>query len=203
MVRRRGSVDPQDARGLLVLAHVASALFMAAPLYMLVIVNERARLGAPLGLPHDAYMENIIRRQPIRCYAYLAVLALSGIALAVWPAGVAGLLFPSVLVKLAVTATLLGLLSYVHFSLQPRIDAQLATLVPGATPSDEAKRLVPALRLRRKRLAATCLFLVLIAATFGVRLLVALSPLATVVVLVLALALAWRAYRTGVRFGYV
>ena len=193
----------EDARGLLVLVHVASALFMAAPLYMLIIVNERARLGAPLGLPHDAYLENIIRRQPVRCYAYLAGLGLSGIALAVWPAGVEGLLVPSVLVKLVATATLFAILTYVHLGLQPKIDAQLATLAPGAPPSEEAKRIVPVLRLRRKRLAATCLFLVLVAATFGVRLLAGLSPLATAVVLVAALALAWRAYRTGVRYGYV
>ncbi len=192
-----------DARGLLVLIHVASALFMAAPLYMLIVVNERARLGAPLGLPHDAYLESIVRRQPIRCYAYIAVLAVTGVALAVSPAGIDGLLVPSVLVKLAVTAVLFGILSYVHFSLQPRIDAQLATLAPGVPPPDEAKRVLPALRARRKRLAATCLFLVLVATVFGVRLLVALSPLATVVVLVAALALAWRAHRTGVRFGYV
>lgn len=192
-----------DARGLLVLVHVASALFMAAPLYMLIIVNERARLGAPLGLPHDAYLENIVRSQPVRCYAYLAILTVTGVVLALWPAGIGGLLVPSVLVKLAATALLFGILSYVHLSLQPRIDAQLATLAPGAPPTDEVKRLVPALRLRRKRLAATCLFLVLVAATFGVRLLFALSPIATAVVLLAALALAWRAYRTGVRFGYV
>lgn len=192
-----------DARGLLVLVHVASALFMAAPLYMLIIVNERARLGATLGLPHDAYLENIIRSQPVRCYAYLAVLAASGIALAVSTAGIEGLLVPGVLVKLASTATLFVILSYVHLGLQPRIDAQLATLSPGSPPLDEAKRVVPALRLRRKRLAATCLFLVLVAATFGVRLLVSLSPIATAVVLVAALGLAWRAYRTGVRYGYV
>lgn len=176
---------------------------MAAPLYMLIVVNERARLGVSLGLPHDAYLENIVRRQPIRCYAYLAVLAATGTWLAVSSAGGDGLVVPSVLVKLAATGLLFGILTYVHFSLQPRIDAQLAMLSPGAPPPEEAKRVLPALRLRRKRLAATCLFLVLVAATFGVRLLVALSPLATAVVLAAALALAWRAYRTGVRFGYV
>ncbi|MBI2325088.1 MAG: hypothetical protein HYU87_09040 [Chloroflexi bacterium] len=191
-----------DVRGLLVLLHVASALFMAAPLYMLVIVNERARLGAPLGLPHDAFFENIVRRQPIRCYAYLAVLTVSGVALAVWPAGVVGLFVPSVLVKLGATAALFGILSYVHFSLQPRIDAQLATFAPGTPATEEAKRILPALRTRRKRMAATCLFLVLVAAIFGVRLSVAVSPLATAIVVLLALALAWRAYRTGVRYGY-
>lgn len=191
-----------DLRGLLVVLHVASALFMAAPLYMLIIVNERARLGAALGAPHDTYLENIVRRQPIRCYAYLAVLSLTGFWLAIW-SGTEGLAVPSVLVKIAATVVLFVILSYVHFSLQPRIDAQIATLAPGAAVSDEAKRILPALRARRKRLAATCLFFVLVAAIFGVRLSAALSPLATAVVLVFALALAWRAHQTGVRFGYL
>ena len=62
---------------------------------------------------------------------------------------------------------------------------------------------LPALRLRRKRLAATCLFLVLVAAIFGVRLLVEFSPLVTIVVVLAAAALSWRAFRTGVRYGYV
>lgn len=192
-----------DARGLLVLLHVASALFMAAPLYMLIIVNERARLGAPLGLPHDAYLENIVRRQPTRCYAYLAVLAITGVVLALQSGGTEALLVPTILVKIASTIVLFAILSYVHFSLQPRIDGLVGRLAPGAPPPDDVKLELPALRTRRKRLAATCLFFVLVAAAFGVRLLVSLSPLATAVVIVAALALAWRAYRTGVRYGYV
>lgn len=192
-----------DARGLVVLLHVASALFMAAPLYMLVIVNERARLGAPLGLPHDAYLENIVRRQPIRCYAYLAVLAVTGVALVLQSGSAETFLAPTILVKLVSTVALFAILSYVHFGLQPRIDALVGRLSPGAPPPDDVKQELPALRTRRKRLAATCLFLVLVAAAFGVRLLVSLSPLATAVVVVAALALAWRAYRTGVRYGYV
>lgn len=192
-----------DARGLVVLLHVASALFMAAPLYMLVIVNERARLGAPLGLPHDAYLENIVRRQPIRCYAYLTVLAVTGVALVLQGGSAEAFLAPTILVKIVATVALFVILSYVHFGLQPRIDALIGRLAPGAPPPDDVKQGLPALRTRRKRLAATCLFLVLVAAAFGVRLLVSLSPLATAAVVVAALALAWRAYRTGVRYGYV
>lgn len=192
-----------DARGLVVLLHVASALFMAAPLYMLVIVNERARLGVPLGLPHDAYLENIVRRQPIRCYAYLTVLAATGVALVLQSGNAEAFLAPTILVKIVATVALFAILSYVHFGLQPRIDALVGRLAPGAPAPDDVTQALPALRMRRKRLAATCLFLVLVAAAFGVRLLVSLSPLATAVVVVAALALAWRAYRTGVRYGYV
>jgi hypothetical protein len=126
-------MEPTDGIALLAVAHVASAMFMAAPLYMLVIVNERARLGAPLGLPHDAYLENIIRRQPIRCYAYLGVLILTGVAIVV--ARGESFTSPMLLVKIAATAALLAILSYVHFSLQPRVDRELATLAPGAACS--------------------------------------------------------------------
>lgn len=192
-----------DLNALLLVAHVASALFMAAPLYMLIIVNERGRLGAPLGLPHDAYLENIIRRQPIRCYAYLAVLVATGAWMALAQGGLAAFAEPTLLVKIAATAALFAILSYVHFGLQPRIDAAVATLVAGATAPEATARTVPALRLRRKRFAATCLLLVLVAAVFGVRMLVELSPLATLVVVLAATALSWRAYRTGVRYGYV
>jgi hypothetical protein len=194
-------VEPTDGIALLAVAHVASALFMVAPLYMLVVVNERARLGAPLGLPHDAYLENIIRGQPIRCYAYLGVLILTGVALVV----LRGESFtsPTLLVKIAATVAILGILSYVHFSLQPRVDRELATLAPGAPAPESAARTVPKLRLQRKRLSATCLFLVLTAAIFGVRLLVGFSFVAAAVVVLASAALSWRAYRSGVRYGYV
>lgn len=189
-----------DSIAILAVVHVASALFMAAPLYMLIIVNERARLGAPLGLPHDAYLENIIRQQPIRCFAYLTILTLSGVGLiAARGDG------PSVTLatKIAAAAILFAILGYVHFGLQPQIDALLATLAPGAPAPADTARVLPALRLRRKRLAATCLFLVLVAAVLGVRLLLQFSPVVAVVVIAAVAALSWRAYRTGVRYGYV
>lgn len=189
-----------DSIAVLAVVHVASALFMAAPLYMLIIVNERARLGAPLGLPHDAYLENIIRQQPIRCFAYLTILTLSGVGLiAARGDG------PSVTLatKIAAAAILFAILGYVHFGLQPRIDALLATLAPGAPAPADTARVLPALRLARKRLAATCLFLVLVAAVLGVRLLLQFSPVVAVVVIAAVAALSWRAYRTGVRYGYV
>lgn len=189
-----------DSIAILAVVHVASALFMAAPLYMLIIVNERARLGAPLGLPHDAYLENIIRQQPIRCFAYLTILTLSGVGLI--SARGDG---PSVTLatKIAAAAILFAILGYVHFGLQPRIDALLATLAPGAPAPADTARVLPALRLARKRLAATCLFLVLVAAVLGVRLLLQFSPVVAVVVIAAVAALSWRAYRTGVRYGYV
>jgi len=49
--------------------HVLAVVFMAAPLYNLIAVHERRRLGkAPFLI--DRYFENIIKGAAIRCYIY-------------------------------------------------------------------------------------------------------------------------------------
>ena len=57
--------------------------------------------------------------------------------------------------------------------------------------------------MRRKRLAASCLFLVLTALVMGVRLTWGFAPWLAAVFVVLAAAFAWRAYKTPVRWGWV
>src|SRR3972149_4639038 len=76
-----------EVYAVVLLFHLLAMLFMAAPLYMLVIVNERARFTVPASYNTDRYMENIIKRQPMRCYAYLAVITVTGILLT-WNKGV-------------------------------------------------------------------------------------------------------------------
>src|SRR3989304_8460020 len=77
---------PEEARVTVLLLHLIAMLFMAAPLYMLIIVNERARFAVPPGYNTDRYMENIIKAQPQRCYAFLGVILVSG-AILLWGAG--------------------------------------------------------------------------------------------------------------------
>lgn len=49
--------------------HVITAVFMAAPLYNLIVVNERARFGkAPVHA--GKYFERIIRGNSTRCYVF-------------------------------------------------------------------------------------------------------------------------------------
>lgn len=45
------------------LLHVVNALLMAWPFYALVAVNQRGRLGPPVGDRVDVYMENIIKNR--------------------------------------------------------------------------------------------------------------------------------------------
>ena len=108
--------------------HLLAMLFMAAPLYMLVIVNERARFAVPAGYNTDRYMENIIKNQPVRCYAYLGVIVVTGILLT-WNKGL--WTHWALIIKLVVTAILFFLLSYVHKGIQPQIEAILSKVKPG------------------------------------------------------------------------
>lgn len=77
---------PTEVRAAMMLLHLIATLFMAAPLYALISVNERARFTVPPNYNTDRYLENMIKHQPIRCYAYLAALFITGILLT-WARG--------------------------------------------------------------------------------------------------------------------
>ncbi len=68
------------------LLHMIAMLFMAAPLYALLAVGERGRFTIPPNYNTDRYLENILKSQPVRCYAYLAVIAVTGFLL-IWVRG--------------------------------------------------------------------------------------------------------------------
>ncbi len=191
---------PLEARVVILLLHLVAMLFMSAPLYMLVIVNERARFAVPPGYNTDRYMENIIKQQPIRCYAYLAVILITGVLL-VWSRGWLWADW-ALIAKLVIFAVLLGLLSYVHLGIQPRIEQVLAGTNPGEQiPADKRPTLVK-WRMLRKRLSATCLFLVLTSLVFGVKVSLAYSWWLSVIFVALAALYAWRAFRKPVSFGW-
>jgi len=185
--------------------HVLGFVFMAIPLFNLIVVNERALLGVPFQYHADRYMENIIRRGAVRCFVFQGtVLATGVLMLPAGPLGIGALWSNWVLLlKLLLLLTLTGLLSYVHLGLQPRIEAILATVTAEATPpADLPARLRP-YRLRRKRLATLCLFLVITTIVLGMQVYVRFSAGLTITLIALAALFAWRANRTLLRFGWI
>ncbi|MBI4301882.1 MAG: hypothetical protein HY664_04695 [Chloroflexi bacterium] len=189
-------------RAIVLLVHLVGTLFMAAPLYMLVVVNERARFGVPIGYFTDRYMENIIKNQPPRCYAYLAAVLVSGLVL-VNDRGWDSLTEWPLLIKVGAFIVLTGLLSYVHFGIQPRIEAILDGVKPDAPVPPEVRPQITALRIRRKRLAGLCLFLVLTAVIMGLRVMWTYNTALTLLFLAGAALFAWRAYKAPVPYGWV
>ena len=183
--------------------HILSVVFMSAPLYNLIVVNERARLGkAPFAV--DRYFENIIRGATTRCYVYQLTVLVSGIFLvALAPSGWSALFAnPVLMAKSILLLGLMGLLSFVHFGIQPAIESLLAG-VSGQTIPDEIAAQVAPLRLRRKRLAAVCLFIVISLILLGLQVYQLFGFKLNLVLFVLAALFAWRVYRTRIRFGWL
>jgi hypothetical protein len=188
---------------ILKVVHIISVILMAWPAYALVAVNQRIRLGPPLGDRTDTYMENIIKNRTIPCFVFQATAGISGLALVLLRGmGLAALLRRPVLgLKSLLLLLVVGLLSYVHFSLQPRIDTLFAQ-AGSPVPAELAPR-IGALRLRRKRMASICMFVVLTISMLGVQVW-APFPLWLTILLVIAIAaFTWRAYQSETPYGWV
>lgn len=194
-----------SAYAVLKFLHVLGFVFMAIPLFNLIVVNERALLGVPFQFHADRYMENIIRRGATRCFVFQGTVLVSGVLMLVLgPLGISAMWENWVLLtKMLLLFTLMGLLSYVHFGLQPRIEAILASVTADAAPpADLPARLKP-YRVRRKRLATLCLFLVITTIVLGLQVYGRFSAGLTVGLIALAGLFVWRANRTLLRFGWV
>lgn len=192
-------------KAFLLFVHLLATLAMAAPLYMLIIVNERARFGAPPGYFTDRYLENIIRNNAVRCFVFQGTMLASGLGLVY----VTGRSWSSLVTELnlgikgVALLLLISLLSYIHFSLQPRIETLVNQLKPGEPAPQGLGPQLGSLRLRRKRLAALCLFLVLTALTLGLRATFRYNPYLALLFVALAALYAWRAYRRPVPWGWI
>ncbi|TET81506.1 hypothetical protein E3J38_03775 [candidate division TA06 bacterium] len=186
--------------------HILGVVFMAWPLYALISVNERGRLGAPLGSDADTYMENIIKGQARRCYIFQLTVGATGLGLLMINGmGLTAILSNWVLTsKTILLIGVISLLSYVHLSLQPRIDTLFSGLdSSGQNIPDETRSKISSLRVRRKRLAGLCLFLVITLIILGVQVFEPFNPLLTLVLFVLAAIFAWRAYRGPIKYGWI
>ena len=183
--------------------HIITAILMAWPFFALVSVNQRARLGPPLGDRADVYMENIIKNRTIPCLVFQATVLISGLALIALRGQSLGLLItnPILGLKFLLLVLIAGMLSYVHVNMQPRIDALFTNAEPPIL-GDLASE-IGSLRARRKRFASVCLFAVLTSAMLGMQVWMPF-PLWLTVVLVIAIGLfTWRAYSSEIPYGWV
>ncbi|MBI4320893.1 MAG: hypothetical protein HY675_20565 [Chloroflexi bacterium] len=192
-----------DLIAFLRVVHVINALLMAWPFYALVSVNQRARLGPPLGDRADTYMENIIKNRTIPCFVFQGTALVSGLVLVVLRGVGLGALVtnPALGIKLVLLLFIIVLLSYVHIGVQPRIDALFASAGGNPVPPTNAPT-IGALRLRRKRIASICLFSVLTMSMLGVQVWAAF-PLWLTALLVVAIAIfTWRSYKSVTPYGW-
>lgn len=78
----------------------------------------------------------------------------------------------------------------------------MAEATGDALPPALAARIGP-LRVLRKRLAATCLFLVITMVILGLQVFARFTPPTTIVLVAVAAMCAWRVYRNRVAYGWM
>jgi hypothetical protein len=183
--------------------HIITAILMAWPFYALVAVNQRGRLGPPLGDRADTYMENIIKNRTIPCFVFQATVLVTGLGLVLLRGlGLDALVTnPMLGLKFLLLLLIAGLLTFVHTTLQPRIDVLFAQAGGNPISQDIAQK-IGALRLRRKRIASMCMFLVLTVSMLGVQVWTPF-PIWLTIVLVIAIGVfTWRAYSSVTPYGW-
>lgn len=189
-------------QGVVRIIHVITVVLMAAPFYALMVVGERALFSRTMIYQVDKYMEAMIAKQAVRCYVFQVTVLASGLALALitWPFSVV-IGNWVLLVKIALLAVLIILLSFIHFGIQPRINGLLGQVSADPIPTELAGQ-IRSLRIRRKRLAGTCLFLVLATVILALQVVARFNLWVNLVFFVLAALFSWRAYKVPNRFGW-
>lgn len=185
--------------------HVLGFVMMSVPLFNLIVVNERALMGSPFTYATDRYMENIIRHGATRCYVFQLTVFISGVLLVlVGPLGVQSFWTNWViLIKTIALLILMSLLSFVHFLIQPKIEALMAGIGPESEiPEGFAAKLKP-YRIARKRLATICLFIVLATIILGLQVYASFHPLLTLGLMALAAVFAVRVNKSLILFGWL
>jgi uncharacterized membrane protein len=183
--------------------HILTVVFMAAPLYNLIVVNERLRFGkAPYAV--DRYFENLIKTNAIRCFVFQITAFVTGILLIVLGGQPLRTLFTNgvLLAKFILLLILSVLLSYVHLGVQPRIEALLSQVQGNEIPPEILQKIVP-WRVRRKKLAGFCLFFVITLVLLGLQVFVQFNLTTTALLLALAALFSWRVYKSPIPYGWV
>lgn len=185
--------------------HVMSFVFMSVPLFNLIVVNERALLGISFNYYADRYMENIIKNGAYRCYVFQTTVLITGVLLLVLgPLGIEALWMNwIILVKTILLFILMGMLSYVHFKLQPKIESFLSELDADSEVPENLVSQLKSYRVRRKRMATFCLFLVITTIILGLQVYDSFSPLLTIILIVLAGLFSLKVNKTPIRFGWI
>jgi len=185
--------------------HFMSFVFMSVPLFNLIVVNERALLGVSFNYYADRYMENIIKHGAARCYIFQTTVLITGLLLLLFgPLGMEALWMNwIILVKTILLFILMGMLSYVHFKLQPKIESYLSDLdAESKVPDNLVSQLKP-YRVRRKKMATICLFLVITVIILGLQVYEAFSPILNFVLIGLAGLFSMKVNKTLIRFGWI
>lgn len=184
--------------------HIITAVFMSVPLYNLVVVNERGLLGRGVSIDVDRFFENIIRGGAGRCFVFQLTILATGVWLLIGGSLGIGAIWSDLVIalKTLILLCLTGLLSYVNFGIQPKIDRAMEQSDKSSL-SDEVLSIIGPLRSRRKKMAAFCLFLLISEIILGAQVYSRFGLAITIVLFLAGALFSWHAYKSLIRFGWV
>ena len=190
---------------LLIFLHVLGFVFMSVPLFNLIVVNERALLGISFDYYADRYMENIIKHGAYRCYIFQITVLITGVLLLLFGPLEFEALWMNwrILIKTTLLFILMGMLSYVHFKLQPKIESYLSGLNENSTIPDNLVSQLKPYRVRRKWMATFCLFLVIVSIILGLQVYDSFSPILNIILIGFAGLFVLKVNKTLIRFGWI
>ena len=190
---------------LLIFFHVLGFVFMSVPLFNLIVVNERALLGISFNYYADRYMENIIKHGAYRCYIFQITVLITGVLLLLFGPLEFEALWMNwrILIKTTLLFILMGMLSYVHFKLQPKIESYLSGLNENSTIPDNLVSQLKPYRVRRKWMATFCLFLVIVSIILGLQVYDSFSPILNIILIGFAGLFVLKVNKTLIRFGWI
>ena len=98
---------------------------------------------------------------------------------------------------------LMGMLSFVHFKLQPQIESLFSTINPEIEVSQNFTAQLKPFRVRRKWMVTFCLFLVILSIILGLQVYETFDLTLNIFLVVLGALFAFRANRALLRFGWI
>lgn len=190
---------------LLRFAHVISFVFMCVLLFNLIIANERVMHGISFNYEADDHLENIIKNGFNWCYIFQAITLITGIfLLLLGNIGIQGLWNDWIVItKTIILIVLMGTVSYVHFKLQPKIEAFLAAISADDKVSGSVYLKLKPYRLLRKWITAFYLFLVISAIVLGIQVYAAFNPILTIILIGISGLFSLTADKILLRFGWI
>jgi hypothetical protein len=199
-------MEQSSATDLLSFLHIAAAMLMAWPYYALAAVNQRVKLGPPLGDRTDRYMENILKNRTTACFVFQLTILAGGFAL-IWSRVTDGthdgnwyLTNKAIIAKIVILLLMAAMLSVVRFIVQPQIDELFGDY---GDISDENKKRIMSLRVMRKRMSTGCMLLGFTAALLGLQTYYRYPYWVTGVLLAVLALWALRSYSSETAYGWV
>jgi len=188
-----------------IILHFIGFILLSLPLFNIIIINVRTMLDKSFNNYADLYMENIIKNGSFRCCIFQSTVLISGVLVLIFgPLGIEGLWTDLIiLITMILLFSLMGILSYLHFNLQPKI---LSFLADQNSDSEEQDILITQMkpyRILRKRISAISLFLVITAIILELQGFDMFNPLLAIILIVLGGLFSLKVNKTLIRFGLI